>query len=249
MKSREEFDRWLDQTLRARLKELSKARQKALKQKMKDYGEQEQYKLALEAEVKRHGVLAGHRRHNRLGGLYDNPANVVMLAVGIGVLAFLLWPKKAKAQTPAGADTKKDTPTPAPAAGSTTTLPSPGTPKFQDPATGTTIDGPSGKIGAGTAYAIQKGESWSNIASRVFGDYRWWPFLWDYNRTAQTFQNPDKLNVGDSISIPASTPKDAAYQRRIFERAAAHRKYWLDKAAGKSVTMPAIVSEQTPVPL
>jgi hypothetical protein len=62
------------------------------------------------------------------------------------------------------------------------------------------------------------------------------------------FTNPDLLNVGDSISIPAATPASAVYRDDIFARANAHRRYWLDKNAGKSVTMPAIVFEQTSRP-
>lgn len=197
--------------------------------------------------MRRHPSRRSHS--NRLAGLYDDPNMLIAAGIGIALIAYLLWPKKAKAETVPPREKSPDVPTPAPSAGSSTTTPTPSKQQFSDPATGVAVDGPSGKIGAGIAYAVQKGESWSNIASRVFGDYRWWPFLWDYNRTPQTFQNPDKLNVGDSISIPASTPQDATYRDRIFQRAAAHRQYWLDKAKGKAVTMPAIVSEQTPVPL
>ncbi len=180
------------------------------------------------------------QRYNRLGGIYDNPKNVIMLALGIGVVAYLLWPKKAKAEKKAP---PAATPTPAPAAGGTEPVGS-----FRDPATGVVIEGPKGEIGVGIAYTVQRGESWSNIASRVFGDYRWWPFLWDYNRGNGTqFPNPDMLKVGDSISIPAATPADAAYREAIFERALAHRQYWVDKAAGKAAgAMPDIVYKQTP---
>ena len=179
-------------------------------------------------------------RHNRLGAFTDDPKNLIMLALGIGVVAYLLWPKKAKAEKKAP---PAETPTPAPAAGGTEPVGS-----FRDPATGVVIEGPQGEIGVGIAYTVQRGESWSNIASRVFGDYRWWPFLWDFNRGNGTqFKNPDALSVGDAISIPAATPADAAYREAIFERALAHRQYWVDKVAGKAVgAMPAIVYEQTP---
>lgn len=179
-------------------------------------------------------------RHNRLGAFTDDPKNLIMLALGIGVVAYLLWPKKAKAEKKAP---PAATPTPAPAAGGTEPVGS-----FRDPATGVVIEGPKGEIGVGIAYTVQRGESWSNIASRVFGDYRWWPFLWDYNRGNGTqFPNPDMLKVGDSISIPAATPADADYREAIFERALAHRQYWVDKAAGKAAgAMPDIVYKQTP---
>lgn len=199
--------------------------------------EAEQIKRRMEAVLK---ASKQPFRGNGLSGIYDNPKNVIMLALGIGVVAYLLWPKKAKAEKKAP---PAATPTPAPAAGGTEPVGS-----FRDPATGVVIEGPKGDIGVGIAYTVQRGESWSNIASRVFGDYRWWPFLWDYNRGNGTqFPNPDMLKVGDSISIPAATPADAAYRAAIFERALAHRQYWVDKAAGKAAgAMPDIVYKQTP---
>lgn len=178
-------------------------------------------------------------RHNRLGAFEGGRNTALYVALGVGLIAIMLWPKKSTAAT--GAASKNATP--APKAGGSAV----GT--FTDPTTGVLIEGPSGQIGVGIAYTVQRGESWSNIASRVFGDWRWWPFLWDMNRGNGTqFTNPDLLNVGDSISIPAATPASAAYQTAIFARANAHRRYWLDKNAGKSVTMPAIVFEQTPRP-
>lgn len=165
--------------------------------------------------------------------------------VGLGavLLYFLLRPKVASAGEigPIAAE-------PAPV----TTAPT--GERFEDPATGQTIAGPSAPIDPGGNYTVRAGESWSNIASRTYGDYRWWPFLWDVNRSmfAGKFTGPDTLSVGDVISLPAGTAGGPAYKNRIFERAKAHAEWWqtkirLQKTGGRPRPMPAIVMELTDV--
>lgn len=111
-----------------------------------------------------------------------------------------------------------------------------------DPATGVRVAGPSGSIstsGGVTPYVVAKGESWSNIASRAYGDYRWWPAIWDMNYfpalatgNEGPLANPDVLRVGTQITLlPAQSPVFANedYKAAIFERSDEHRNWWLNK--------------------
>lgn len=100
-------------------------------------------------------------------------------------------------------------------------------PTFADPATGVAIAGPSTSIQPTPSYTVQPNESWSNIASRVYGDYQWWPFLWDRNRTPTRYLTPDNFQVNDTISLPTAPPMDPGYQAAIFARALAHRAWWI----------------------
>ena len=129
-------------------------------------------------------------------------------------------------------------------------------PIFRDPATGVAIEGPDTQLVApsvgaqDTIHNVQRGESWSNIASRTYGDFRWWPYLWDYNRAISTqFTDPDKLNRGDSIRIPPPPPMDPVFRDAIFLRAQTHRDYWLCvKLNGvQTCRMDTIVFSRTPV--
>lgn len=196
--------------------------------------------------------MAKHRRRTGLGAL--DKQQQTLLAVAAGALAlYVLWPKSAKAETPAGSGAGTGTgSTGAPTAGGG--MPG-GNQQFTDPATGVLIDGPSTGIAPpavgtqDTVRTVERGESWSNIASRSYGDYQWWPFLWDHNRANSTqFNDPDKLNRGDTIRIPPPPPNDPNFRSAIFARAQAHRNYWLQKNAGKGGSMPASVYERTPVP-
>ena len=59
-----------------RVKELSRLRQRSLRQRIADYGPQEQYTEELEHEMKRHGSLSGRksgRKSRSLRGLGDSP--------------------------------------------------------------------------------------------------------------------------------------------------------------------------------
>ena len=142
---------------------------------------------------------------------------------------------------------------PIPAAGGG--MPSPTAPATKDAATGTVIAGPSTPIvaptgGADTMHTTQTNESWANLASRAYGDYRWWPYLWDYNRTGSTqLENPDDLKRGISIKIPMAPPNDTGFKNAIFSRAESHRAYWVNKAkGGRPRPYPKDVLERTPVP-
>ncbi len=55
-----------------RIKELSRLRQRSLRQRIADYGPQEQYTEELEHEMKRHGSLSG-RKSRSLRGLGSTP--------------------------------------------------------------------------------------------------------------------------------------------------------------------------------
>ena len=195
------------------------------------------------------------RRRSRLHGFGDKfgTAEILTAIVAGGAVVYLLWPKKAKAEAPVKAAVPGQEATPAPIVGGG--MPAPSVETFTDPSTGVVIAGPSTDIApppvgaADLIKTLERNESWSNLASRAYNDYRWWPYLWDYNRTGSTqFPNPDDRKRGATVKIPAAPPEDPAFKNAIFARAAAHRRYWLDKNAGKAVSMPLVVLERTAVP-
>lgn len=164
---------------------------------------------------------------------------LVYIGVGAVLLYLILKPKPVAAAV---------LPAPAPAPEPSSKPNAPTAEKFVDPGTGATLVGPSEPIRSGQTYTVRAGESWSNIASRVYKDFRWWPFLWDHNRRAfpNRFASPDVLAVGSVIEIPAAVPLDAAYKATIFARAKAHLDYW--KKPAPRGTMPAIVRALTDLP-
>jgi hypothetical protein len=196
------------------------------------------------------------------------------IGAGAVLLWFILKPKTAKAETaaPTGAGAGPGSPNfvgpPAPddimpliPPVTDTTPPAQGTQdgstatqtQLKDPATGQILTGPSAPIQAGTRYTVRSGESWSNIASRTYGDYRWWPFLWDTNRSPTKYVDASALAVGDAIELPASTPTDPAYKSAIFARAKAYSEWYVAnqktiKNGGRPRPPPAMALTQTPMP-
>lgn len=77
-----------------RIKELSRLRQRSLRQRIADYGPQEQYTEELEHEMKRHGSLSGRksgRKSRSLRGLGATPkqhADKAYNAANKAILAF-----------------------------------------------------------------------------------------------------------------------------------------------------------------
>lgn len=207
--------------------------------------------LAGRRERRKKGQKNMAKRKRNLGALPDGAGKAIALVAGAGLLAWLLWPKKAKAEAPKSAAPapSPNQATPAPSAGSTTTTPAPSIPAFRDEATGVVIAGPSTKIEpASQTYTVQKNESWSNIASRTYGDFRWWPYLWDWNRGGAQFQNPDDLKVGDVIVIAPPPPYGMVFQANVFDRANKHREYWIKRKTNPRLKMPQSVYEKTPLP-
>lgn len=96
----------------------------------------------------------------------------------------------------------------------------------------------------GSKYTVVRGDSWSKIAEKVYGDYRWWPALWDANRMGDKFTNPDALKVGEVITVPALPTSDAAFKGAVFNRAAAERAW----AAERAKAAAAKKAFKTPVP-
>ena len=142
-----------------------------------------------------------------------------------------------------------------PAAGGGLPTPGPKSGTFKD-AAGNLLTGPSTPLvapaasAADTLHTVQNGESWSNIAARAYGDYRWWPFLWDYNRSSSTqLENPDKLLRGTSIKIPAlPVMADSSFQSAIFDRALKHLAYWKCRAKRGRCVLDAVVTVRTSLP-
>lgn len=141
---------------------------------------------------------------------------LVLAAAAVG--AYFFWPKKASAEDklpklPEGG--AADTAALPPPAGGTAS----GT--FTDPGSGATLVGPGTPIPpTTTAYMVKRGDTWSGIASRLLGDYRWWPALWIANRPNPQFANPDMLNPGDQIQLDARIPQTAD-RAQVFAMAAA----------------------------
>lgn len=180
---------------------------------------------------------------------------LALAALGItGVVLF--WPKKSKAAevvapTPKPVDLP---PQPEPPVALPPAPPSTGNPAkveywAQKPPPGRETVGPTETIPSGTMYTIKAGESWSNLAERTYGDYRWWPFLWDKNRE----QYPDytKVRAGNTVTIPAKSSLPLEKRAAYFARAEAEKQAWIaHKKAGKFgksyPKMPASVLTPTP---
>lgn len=210
-----------------------------------------------------------HRSHRRrhLGettemAVYnpDKPSRVVGInwkspwlwggLAAIGLIAF--WPKKAKASEKKPVEKAPDVPVGS-GTGTESTVPTGGTTTLAtDPGSGTPVAGPTGSIVSEMKRTVAKGESWANIASRAYGDYRWWPALWDYNRSGGAkFKDPGLLRVGDEIMVPA-LPQSAAFKVAIFARAEADRAWEIERArakkAGKKFSKPRPLSTMTATP-
>lgn len=194
------------------------------------------------------------RRRSRSFGALDFKSPTLwagLAALGIGAY-FLFRPKKAAASTPpmlpkdssaAAADTSS-VPAGAGTGADVTSAGSATVPTFTDPGSGVKVAGPAGTVGQDQKRTVAKGESWSNIASRAYGDYRWWPYLWDANRMGAKFQDPGLLRVGDEITVPR-LPSDAAFKAAIFARAEADRKW---ETGGKKGQRPASTFVTTATP-
>ena len=101
---------------------------------------------------------------------------------------------------------------------------------FVDPGSNVAIAGPADPIVlSNDRHIVKAGESWSNIASRVYGDYRWWPALWDANRASGRFGNPGTLAVGDVIVVPKLPLQSERFKKLVFDRAEVDRKWEVTK--------------------
>lgn len=157
------------------------------------------------------------------------------LILGGGLLAIagiFLWSRRAKAEAVKAATEPRlikegvvELPTPAPVAtGTTVTPPAPGA--------------------ADKLLTVQRDQSWSSIARDSYGDWRWFPFLWDYNRSSSTqFEDVDRLDKGVTIKIPA-LPADPAFKKAIFARADVYRRF----RARSRGALPKEFTDRTPVP-
>ena len=106
----------------------------------------------------------------------------------------------------------------------------------------------------GSKYTIRAGDSWSKLAEKTYGDYRWWPALWDANRVGDKFMNPDKIRVGEVVLVPALPISDEVFKKLVFERAEAERAWAADKAKAVAAKKPFKTErpkpffEATPIP-
>lgn len=74
-----------------------------------------------------------------------------------------------------------------------------------------------------TKHTVARGESYSTIAKKYYGDWSLWPFIYDYNKT-KLGSNPDLLSVGAVVVVPPGNYMDpnkfVAYQKRAKLHAA-----------------------------
>lgn len=160
----------------------------------------------------------------------------ILALLGVGAAAYLLWMNVASAE-----EAKLDDPT-IPEGEKPALPPPPTAPQnppesadtFTDPGSGQQLDGPSGTIIGGFTYKVRRGESWSNIASRAYGDYRWWPALWGLN--ADRYADPERLLVGDMIVLPEQL--DPAAKEDAFRRARLHANWWRGGRVGRNPAVP-----------
>ena len=93
---------------------------------------------------------------------------------------------------------------------------------------------------------VARGESWSSISQRVYGDATVWPALWDANRRSLPgLDNPEKLALGTVVEMP-ELPRSAAFLAAIRTRAEDYRRWF---QAGRQGTIPASVLRATPTPV
>lgn len=194
----------------------------------------------------------------------DDQKKLLIYGSGAAIVAFILlrMKKASAAELPVEAGSavlnpEKPQAVVVPAAGGGLPTPGAASGTFKD-AAGNLLAGPSTPIvvpavgAADTLKTIDRDESWSNLAARAYGDYRWWPYLWDYNRTGSTqYENPDSLLRGATIKIPALPAlSDAAFQAAIFKRALLHLDYWRCKKRRTRTrcTLDAAVLVRTAVP-
>ena len=101
---------------------------------------------------------------------------------------------------------------------------------FVDPGSRVSVVGPSETVVlSNDKHTVKANESWANIASRVYGDYRWWPALWDANRASGRFGSPTTLAVGDVIVVPKLPVESARFKKLVFDRAELDRKWEVKK--------------------
>jgi glutaredoxin len=108
---------------------------------------------------------------------------------------------------------------------------------FDDLLLGQTLDQKGIRRGTGGAtppvqgrYTVQAGQGWSQMAKTLYDDYRWWPWLWDVNRTPTRYVTlDDSPGPGESIMAPVQPPADEDFKRKIFARASAYTTWWLSR--------------------
>jgi hypothetical protein len=101
-------------------------------------------------------------------------------------------------------------------------------------------------------YVVKPGDSWSTLAAGKYGDWQWWPFLWDTNRRTVSYPQPDMLPVGANISVPQMPPASASYRNAIFARAQTHAEWYmtnqrLRQTGGRPRPIPSSVMTFTPM--
>lgn len=129
----------------------------------------------------------------------DNQKKATLVVVAAGLLAWLFWPKKAKAETPPA-------------------LP-------QNPEQAPPVVMPAETT---QQYTVQSGDSYSTIAAKLYGDgtagrnsdpgWKWWPLLWDMNKGV-TGCNRNLILPGQVLTVPLKSALPMDQQAAVFARA------------------------------
>ena len=109
----------------------------------------------------------------------------------------------------------------------------------------------SGSAPSQGRYIVQKGDGWSQIAKKLYGNYRLWPWLWDLNRTPSRYATlEDSLQAGDTLMAPAKAPIDSGYLAKIYARADAYTAWYKNPRTptGRPKPVPQLVKDPTPMP-
>jgi len=179
-------------------------------------------------------------------------AVLVAALAAVGLITF--WPKQSFAAEGESPEPPPLPPNPEPPPPLPPAPPSQGEPTrvdywAQKPPPGRETVGPTDPIPSGSLYTLKAGESWSNLSERTYGDYRWWPYLWDMNR--KEYPNYQRVKVGSVITLPVRSGLPMEKKDAYFARAEAERQVWINhKRSGKfgktTPVMPASVTDPTP---
>jgi hypothetical protein len=216
-------------------------------------GGEDKTKIRQLAGVGKKGKKMAKRKHRRHLGqtdmaVYDpsqpsrvvgfnwrNPWVIGGAAAALGLVAWLAFGKKDKKKAAASSGAGVSPPLPATGGGGVV---------IPTTASSTTPAAP-------VRVRASAGDSWSTLARKYYGNWQWWPALWDANRSGGSkFADPSMLRVGDDIVVPVLPVNDTAFRAAVFARSKAYQT-WYRTSGGKISSrnpLPATVTEFTSAP-
>jgi len=168
-----------------------------------------------------------------VGIKWRNPWVIGGAAAALGLVAWLAFGKKDKKKAAASSGAGVSPPLPATGGGGVV---------IPTTASSTTPTAP-------VRVRASAGDSWSTLARKYYGNWQWWPALWDANRSGGSkFADPSMLRVGDEIVVPVLPVNDTAFRAAVFARAKAYQTWYSAYGKSKSRPLPASVLEFTSAP-